>query len=294
MEPAKGKTMRPKVEAAWAGAWHGIRSLDNVYRGYSVKNIVWALRRMLAGEGRGAVLDVGCGIGRYFPLLRELGFRRLCGLEYDATNAAQAQALNAHLSNVEIVQGDVRALPEPFGEGQFDVVFSLGLIEHFVYPVPNIRRMLSCLRPGGTVILEMPNFGNCLYYLYMKRRSQQAPFHLWWGVREWSRILRRVRGSRLEEVQTVILWAHHDYLSRALLRIWPRLLDLEIAVENRLFPRWGRAAFYKLRRPAPWAAQSRPGPPESAAARAKEVGCGVRGGCRDGLPGTGTEAFAAG
>jgi SAM-dependent methyltransferase len=242
------KPTSPQIETAWTGAWRSVRSLQKPYRGYGIGNFVWVLRRMLAGEGRRAVLDVGCGIGRYFPFLRDLGFQLLCGLEYDATNVAQAQALNAHLENVEIVQGDIRALPEPFGEAQFDAVISLGLVEHFAYPVPNIRRMLSCLKPGGALILEMPNFSNCLYYQRMKKRGSSAPFHLWWGLRHWERVLSRVDGSRLEQVQAARLWAHRDYLARLLGRISPKLVNVEIDLENRLLPCWGRAGFYKLRR----------------------------------------------
>jgi SAM-dependent methyltransferase len=41
---------------------------------------------------------------------------------------------------------------------RFDIVYSLGLIEHFQDPLPMIRRHVELAKPGGLVVLGLPNF----------------------------------------------------------------------------------------------------------------------------------------
>jgi len=236
------------VADAWSNAWAQTQSLDQVYKGYGARNVMWVFRQMLRGEKCNSILDVGCGAGRYFRFFRSLGFRELCGLEYDEANIEKARALNEEVPDVEIIQGDIRALPSPYEAEHFDAVVSLGLVEHFTYPVDNIRKLLNTVRPGGTVILEMPNFRNCIYYRYNLQRKNELPFHLWWGVKDWCKVLSKVPGCTLEQVQTGDLWARRNYLPRVLHKIWPKLVDAEIAVENRLFRKSGSLAFYKLRK----------------------------------------------
>lgn len=43
------------------------------------------------------------------------------------------------------------------GLGQYDVVLSGGLIEHFADPAPVIRKHIELLRPGGLLVLNTPN-----------------------------------------------------------------------------------------------------------------------------------------
>ena len=94
----------------------------------------------------------------------------------------------------------------------------------------------------------MPNFRNWIMYSYNLKRKNKLPFHLWWGVKEWCSVLKRIKGCSLQEVQTGDLWAYSPYLTTVLERISPILVDLEITIENRLFKKSGSLAFYKLRK----------------------------------------------
>ena len=79
-------------------------------------------------------------------------------------------------------------------------------------------------------------------------KKDKLTFHLWWGVEEWHSALRRIKGCKVEEVQTGDFWAYRAYLPRALNKISPKLVDLEIAIENRFFKKSGSLVFYKLRK----------------------------------------------
>jgi len=74
------------------------------------------------------------------------------------------------------------------------------------------------------------------------------PFHNWWGVKEWYHYLTKINGCHLERIQTGDLWSNFGYLHWNLSKISEKLVDIEISIENRLFPRFGSLAFYKLRK----------------------------------------------
>ena len=53
------------------------------------------------------------------------------------------------------VRGDVRTLP--FRTGSFDVVYSMGTVEHFDDTDGALREIFRVLRPGGRAIIGVPN-----------------------------------------------------------------------------------------------------------------------------------------
>jgi SAM-dependent methyltransferase len=80
---------------------------------------------------------------------------RVTGLDISFTIAAKAAAKCA--ASVRALQGDVRDLP--FRTGAFDVVFSLGTLEHVQEPDQPvvIAELFRVLRPGGVCILAVNN-----------------------------------------------------------------------------------------------------------------------------------------
>jgi len=236
-----------EVKESWRNAWDNIVSIDQVYRSYGVRSVMKCFHSLLLDEEKTSLLDVGCGAGFYFKFFNDMGFKELWGLEYDEGNVKKAKELNKSLG-VKLLQGDIKKLPYPFEENYFGIIVSLGLIEHFVYPVDIIRKLLRILKKNGTLILEMPNFRNWFYYSYNLKRKDKLPFHLWWGVKEWYSVLTRIKGCKLEEVRTGDFWAYRAYLPRGLNKISSKLVDIEISIENRLFKKSGSLAFYKLRK----------------------------------------------
>ena len=100
-------------------------------------------------EGQ-SLLDCGCGPG---PLT--LGFAeivapgRVVGIDIEPTMIDQANQLAAdsEVDNLEFKVGDINDLP--FGDDEFDVVFSSAVIEHLSDPVRALREMLRVTKPGG-------------------------------------------------------------------------------------------------------------------------------------------------
>jgi SAM-dependent methyltransferase len=60
------------------------------------------------------------------------------------------------------IEGELRCedfFETSFAPGSFDFVYSIGLIEHFDDPRPIVRRHVEMVKPGGTVMIAIPNYG---------------------------------------------------------------------------------------------------------------------------------------
>ena len=71
---------------------------------------------------------------------------------FDIVREARA-VLGEHRPRLAVA--DVRALP--FRPGSFDLVYSMGTIEHFPEYASAVAEVFRVLRPGGTVIVGVPN-----------------------------------------------------------------------------------------------------------------------------------------
>lgn len=117
--------------------------------GVSVLNTE-AVERILADlereRGPGAwVLEAGCGRWRHFAYPPTM---RLAGLDISAEQLARNEW--AELK----IQADVQ---DHRCERAFDVVVSIFVLEHVERPGAALRNMLDCLRPGGLLVLAVPD-----------------------------------------------------------------------------------------------------------------------------------------
>lgn len=99
---------------------------------------------------KGHALDVGCGTGDLALWMQERGWR-MTGLEPDpaACEFARRRGVDARegtLSTVEL---------EP---ASFDAVIFQHVFEHIADPIETLRQSLAMLRPGGAVLITVPNF----------------------------------------------------------------------------------------------------------------------------------------
>ncbi len=93
------------------------------------------------------VLDVGCGNGKSFETFNHEN--AITGLDLESqTTIRQA--------NFRYVQGDATHM-DGFGNGQFDVVICVGVLEHIV-PAENLRRAaLEIQRVGRAYVVVVPH-----------------------------------------------------------------------------------------------------------------------------------------
>ena len=182
----------------------------------------------------GRVLENGCGVGIYVEHLRPYA-RCVIGLEYDFERAQSARQRSEHI---------VRAAGEylPFATGVFDLILSHEVLEHVNDDRLAVQAMLRVLRPGGRIVLFVPNrgypfethgiywrgeyhFGNIPLVNYLPRRwrDRLAPH-----VRVYSRgdLVNLFYGLNVRIVQRRILFGAYDNI----IARWPRLGRLLRAV----------------------------------------------------------------
>lgn len=106
----------------------------------------------LVGEDK-EVLDVGCSTGY---LAKVLGERRcrVTGVEIDpeAADVARVHCEAVHVADLDRV--DLASLPF---EHPFDVVVFADVLEHLHDPVAALKASAALLRPGGYVVISIPN-----------------------------------------------------------------------------------------------------------------------------------------
>jgi SAM-dependent methyltransferase len=96
------------------------------------------------------VLDAGCGMGRYLRIAGEARARLIVGLDVSGAVAA-ARELTAELPQVAVVRGDL--LRPCFAPESFDLIYSLGVLDHTPDPHAAFRALARLLRPGGRIAI---------------------------------------------------------------------------------------------------------------------------------------------
>ncbi len=145
--------------ARWDEYWHETRLPVEVAAGDSTSTtaILEVLDRFAGSKSPLSVVEVGGAPGGYLVHL----WRRF-GHHVSVLDSSEVGTRITHrnfeLLGVpgQVIHGDLLALPRPLP--QFDVVYSLGLIEHFTDTAAVIAAHLELLRPGGTLIVGCPNF----------------------------------------------------------------------------------------------------------------------------------------
>ncbi|HET6933138.1 MAG TPA: class I SAM-dependent methyltransferase, partial [Candidatus Acidoferrum sp.] len=101
----------------------------------------------------GDLLDVGCGTGNFLDASRRKGFC-VSGMELDRSAAAFARE---KLSLENIFPFSIIDFAAQYPAAKYDVVTFFEVLEHQADPAAFLRSVVSCLRPGGTIALSVPN-----------------------------------------------------------------------------------------------------------------------------------------
>jgi len=104
-------------------------------------------------DGR-RVLDVGCGNGYYAWRMRGAGAAAVIGVDPGRLHVMQALAVRRYLPNEPVWLLPLAYEDLPRGSGEFDTVFSMGVIYHRRDPHGHLAGLHAHLRPGGEAVVE--------------------------------------------------------------------------------------------------------------------------------------------
>jgi methionine biosynthesis protein MetW len=179
-----------------------------------------ALRLLPAG---GSALDLGCASGGLLALLRPRA-GHLAGLELSASAARAAAQIGD-----EVVQGALEDAELPFAPAAFDLVVLADVLEHLADPAAALARAVEWCRPGGAILVSVPNVAHWRARLALARgrwpQEERGTFdssHLRWFTRASLGELLRAAGLRDVELGAIVpALRNHLPLERAARRAEP-------------------------------------------------------------------------
>lgn len=110
-----------------------------------------------------AILDVGCGMGKYTIPLAERGYN-VTGLELSPALLDTLNEKAAGRAEIATHQGDILD-PDPALWGQFDRIIGFFVLHHLIDIPAAYVSLAKLLKPGGKLVILEPNPLCPLYYL---------------------------------------------------------------------------------------------------------------------------------
>lgn len=118
----------------------------------------------LPGHAKLRVLDLGCGNGSLSQMIAQQGYE-VIGIE-DSDSGINFARQN--FPDCHFIQASIYDLPYSELANSFDIVLSVEVIEHLLYPKELVRAAKKCLKPNGRLILTTP------YHGYLKNLALAA------------------------------------------------------------------------------------------------------------------------
>jgi ubiquinone/menaquinone biosynthesis C-methylase UbiE len=182
--------------------------------------LLWVLRRntskkyaekiskLLDGKASPRILEIGCGSAATFQYLREkIPNASLTGLDFSPMALELASKNNPA---TKFIEGDARKLP--LKSNQYDLVYSLGLIEHFSREDAKeiILEHARTTKKGGIVIIVVPAKYSALNLVrIIAGKSWPWGFEDPFTKKELRRLMRSagLGTIKVERIKTIVLFA---------------------------------------------------------------------------------------
>lgn len=142
---------RKELEERW-------RTADNPISAFVLEDRMKVSTALVPRNAR-TLLDVGCGEGHFLKRLsEELPEATLVGVDLCRANIEFAKK---NASRARFFVSDARKLG--FRSSSFDCVALLEVLEHISYPHEVLEEIRRVLKPGGTLLVSVPDSGKILW-----------------------------------------------------------------------------------------------------------------------------------
>jgi len=201
----KETVRRPVRAARFRSLLRGRGILPVLFPETVIPNHLVAVMRRFGLDTGAAVLDVGCGTGKFLRYLRAAGFRSLTGVD---------PFLPADIT----VAGDVRLLRRQVQEmdGEFDLLLATHSLEHMPDQDAAMSAFARLLKPGGVALVRIPTVSSIAWETYGADWVQlDAPRHLHLHSRGSFRLLAGRHGLRIADMRDdsteIQFWGSDQY-----------------------------------------------------------------------------------
>jgi SAM-dependent methyltransferase len=132
------------------------------------------------------VLDGGCGMGRYARVAASWGATVL-GMDLSLAAVAAQEMTEEFTDRVQIIRGDLLRIP--IAEQKFDLVYSIGVLDHTPNPRQAFLNLARCVKPGGRMAIWVYQVQSPVVEKIMKLHrafARQLPVKLVERLSRWS------------------------------------------------------------------------------------------------------------
>ncbi|MGH7329385.1 MAG: class I SAM-dependent methyltransferase, partial [Polyangiaceae bacterium] len=138
-------TLYPAFEQTKSGVQEAVRSALSVFLRHRE-----AFIRSLTPRGR--LLDFGCGSGAFARWMAKSGGYDVVGLEpFSLGEPMEEPGLLLVRESLESAKKHI---------GTFDVITLWQVLEHLKNPVEVLEQLKTLVKPGGRIVVSVPNFGS--------------------------------------------------------------------------------------------------------------------------------------
>lgn len=102
-----------------------------------------------------AILEVGCNAGRNLAYLHRQGWTNLAGIDISEQALAVARETFPELADAELICGSLEDVLPAIGDGQFDLVFAMAVLEHVHYDADHVLDHVA--RVAGSWLITIEN-----------------------------------------------------------------------------------------------------------------------------------------
>jgi len=130
-----------------------------------------AIRRLLKGRRFAKAADVGGGFGRLAILLREYADQ----VTLAEPSQTQLDAAEKFLAGTDVIKARQQADALQFADGELDLITMVRVMHHIPEPTKEFAEIARVLRPGGTAIIEVANYGHYKNRRAFKKAGRELP-----------------------------------------------------------------------------------------------------------------------
>ena len=186
----------------------------------------------LLEDSLGTILDFGGGVGATSAALRSVGRASRAVLFDQVADRAVPEIDHAAALDLD----DCGAVEQALADyGPFDTILALDILEHLKDPWTTVELLHQALRPGGCLIVSLPNANNMQVVgpLVLRGRFDYRESgvldrtHLRWFTRNSALALASGSGLRVEAVEASVHGRRNRYLNRATFGVLERFLAVQ-------------------------------------------------------------------
>lgn len=174
----------------------------------------WEHQLVLDGlKGDEKILEIGSGAGGFLGTLHNKKFD-ITGLELNEKTVrdGKAKGLKIHYQTIQD-----HAVENP---GKYDLVCSFQVVEHIAEIKSFIQASLDCLKPGGKMIISVPN--NDSYISTEFNLLNTPPHHMGLWREQSLRNLDNIFGTKVTDIHFSPLGKHIGFFRGTMVRSWKK------------------------------------------------------------------------